>query len=214
MKSTRKRIAAVGGGIIVGVLAIGAYQYATFDREAAMARMLVPAVSPDRPDGSPFTAEHHADLARLHEIGRKSRWDQTDAGWVRDIVSPAWPDVPLDFDDMVQMEQLDLLTTAVAILNDRRQEQLNIPASVIGEYRSAIVAMLKHPQPYMRRKGAAAAGNGRWLDDHQIGPMVAALAERDPDDQVRRTAGIKLGQAAGVESPADYCPTCPGKVTP
>lgn len=213
MKPTRKQTAAVAGGVAMGFAALVAYKAATFDYATAKAMAMTPAVSAERPDNSPYSAEYHADIARIIDIARKGRWSATDAQWIEGIIVPDWPDVPRDPNDVAQSEEYYFYSMALAVLGDRRMMQLPMPDHLLESYRETVIGMMQHPQPYIRRKGAAAAGNGYFLDDPEIGPMVQALSRDDPDPDVRRTAQLKINQAAGVESPADDCPTCP-KGTP
>lgn len=213
MKPTKKQLAAVVGGVALGLAVFVMYSFATFDYATAKAQMMTPAVSPERPDNSPYSAEYHADIARIIDIARKGRWDATDAEWIKGIIEPDWPDVPRDPNDVAQSEEYYFYGMTLAVLSDRRMMELPMPDDLLEAYRKTIIGMMQHPQPYIRHKGVANAGNGHFLEDPEIGPMVLAMTRDDPDPDVRRTARLKLNQAAGVESPADDCPTCP-KGTP
>lgn len=202
-------------GIAGGLVLFAGYVAISTDPDEIVARSIVPPISPERPDNSPFSAGHHRDLARLHDIGRRGRWDAADAAWIEDIIGPAWPDVPRDPGDPIQTEQLDLFTTACAILNGRIQNDLPVPEGTIGVYRRTVVGLLEHPRAFWRRKGTTAAGNGRMLDDPVIGTLMRDIAVNDPNRVVRRSASLKLNQADGIESPADGgCASCPKGGTP
>lgn len=212
---TRRRLVLAGSASIAAVLSFGAVRAmpTIIDPDRTLARSIVPQAEAVRPDRSPFTAEHHRNIARLHNnIGRRSKWASDDARFAIDLIGSGWPDQGNEF-GTDGFEAWDLFSTAMTMMSERVGYGIQTPPEMVQSLEATAEALLDHPRAFARHQGVASAFMLGMLDDPQVLARVRAMLE-DSDADVRRIARIKIDQHEGRPVAASDCPTCPGGERP
>lgn len=195
------------GCVVVGLTVTAAWLRSTEDPADRVLRSL-PVESAERPDGSPLSARHHRDFARLvNRLGRRAEWSPDDAAWIRGMIAEPWPDAgEPTAEEIDAVEDLMERDMALSIIGTRVRYGIETDHETLATFARAVLDMLQHPRPWVRRMGVAAAGNSLLIEHDPYRTIIEGLAVGDPAGEVRRIAGIKLGHAQAAGEPCAGCP--------
>lgn len=159
------------------------------------------------PPDSPFSADHHARMARIiNDLARRSEWRDRDTALALEIVRP-WTDEPVPgADDPIGLEAFMEWDQTMAVVATRIGWGVPTDRAVVHQFDESLIAMLDHPQAHVRRTALSLAySSGRLAD---VRPVAERLLH-DPDAGVRDRAARKLAALDGQPVPVGDCSTCP-----